>query len=466
MSSFDASTGEVGEAVSVTDDAAWFPEVARDGSVLYVSEDGLRLRSSNGVTSSLGWPVTYQPPQPPPPLLIRNVRVIDGRGGVAASTQDILIEDGRIVSISPTTGSAGRNGETVLEGAGRTVLPGFVDVHRHLFSATGEFRQLVGALYYGTTTFRDVGSEIHLAAAWRDQVDAGTIPGARFILSSPIFQGRNPPAFMGLTDWFNQYVIEQDQIRRAVSLSRSFGAELVKHRGYSGWASLVTTIDQAHREGMRISGHCMTTLPAVAAGVDGQEHASQCLREMSVTGLYADVGAIRAASGMWTSVSPARFQPGLQWDELSTREDVVRLTPAGQRSLYEQMTANPELNQQGDVWRKRDTRALHESGVTLASGTDLTLPNMTQLALESFVEAGMTPLEAIQAATYSGALVLGAEGEIGSVEVGKLADLVILDADPLEDISNTEQIWRVIKGGEVINRQELLDWASRLGDTR
>lgn len=455
-SSFDSGTGEVGEAVALSSDPAWFPEVARDGSVLYVSEDGLRLRRPDGTTTSIRWPVSYQVPPAPPPLLVRNVRVIDGRGGVVAEPQDILIEKGRIARISPTGAGAAAVGVSVLEGGGRTILPGFVDAHRHLYSNTGEFRQLVAALYYGTTTFRDVGSEIHLAAAWRDQVDAGRFPGARFVLSSPMFQGQNPPVTMGLSDWYNQYVVDPVEIGRAISISHAFGAQLVKHRGFSDWASLVATIEEAHRQGMRVTGHCMTNLPAVAAGADGQEHAAQCLREMSVTGLHADVGALRAAAGMWTAAAPARFQPGLRWSELSTREDLAQLMLEHERAFYQQLSDVPDINQRGDIRRKRDTRVLYESGAPLVSGTDLTLPNMTQLALESFVDAGLSPLEAIQAATYNGALALGAEVEIGSIEVGKLADLVILDGDPLEDISNTDKIWQVIKNGEVVDRSRLL----------
>jgi imidazolonepropionase-like amidohydrolase len=109
------------------------------------------------------------------------------------------------------------------------------------------------------------------------------------------------------------------------------------------------------------------------------------------------------------------------------------------------------------------TGRLYEAGVRIGAGSDLpTFPAAIHLDLVELVAAGLTPLEAIRAATSDAAHILGAEQEIGTVEEGKIADLVLLDADPLEDIRNTREIWKVIKGGEIVDREGLLEWAKEI----
>ena len=113
------------------------------------------------------------------------------------------------------------------------------------------------------------------------------------------------------------------------------------------------------------------------------------------------------------------------------------------------------------------TKKLHQGGVTIAAGSDTpVLPWALHGELEELVAAGLSPLEAITSATQTAARVLGASEEIGTIEVGKLADLVILNADPLEDIRNTRNIWMVIKGGVEVDREALLGMVGRSSSTR
>ena len=103
---------------------------------------------------------------------------------------------------------------------------------------------------------------------------------------------------------------------------------------------------------------------------------------------------------------------------------------------------------------------LHAAGVILGAGTDIDVPGSLHWELEGLVLVGLSPLEAIAAATGTAARIIGAEGSIGSIEEGKLADLVILDADPLEDITNTRKIWKVFQGGREVDRNALLEMMS------
>jgi imidazolonepropionase-like amidohydrolase len=106
---------------------------------------------------------------------------------------------------------------------------------------------------------------------------------------------------------------------------------------------------------------------------------------------------------------------------------------------------------------RAQVRRLHDAGVTLGAGTDIVAPSWAlHTALEELVASGLTPAEALAAATSTAARVLGAEQDIGTIAPGRIADLVILDADPFEDIRNTRRIWKVIQGGRVVDRDALL----------
>jgi imidazolonepropionase-like amidohydrolase/Tol biopolymer transport system component len=458
--SFDRETGEFGRPAPVSVDPAQELRAAADGSILYASGDGLRLRSPDGEVRRLGWPVTYRAPAVPPPLLIRGARVIDGRGGPASGPSDILVDEGRIARISEAGTIEVREGTPVLDATGKTVLPGFIDVHRHLFIRNAGIRQLLGALYFGTTTIRDAGSTLAQAAGLRDLVESGELTGSRMVFAGPMVHGDAGPWLTGLTDPFNQFITDSDQIARGLAIARAFGSEFAKHRGFGSWASTAEMVREAHRLGMRVSGHCMSTLAVVVAGADGQEHAAQCGRDLGR--MSDDLARLKAEAGMWTAVSPARmFVELLRSDEpeLFSRHDIV---PFGTYGTGRPVPERPFLYNR-HLRSRALTSRLHEAGVVLASGTDHVLPNSTQLNLVGLVGAGLAPLEAIAAATSNAARVIGAAAEIGTVEVGKLADLVILDADPLEDIANTERIWRVIQGGRIVDRAALLERARALG---
>jgi imidazolonepropionase-like amidohydrolase len=132
------------------------------------------------------------------------------------------------------------------------------------------------------------------------------------------------------------------------------------------------------------------------------------------------------------------------------------LTPAARATAAFWRGFEASLRQENEVTRVA-VRKLHEAGVTVAAGTDAS-PWEMHTELRELVVAGFSPLEALRAATQTAARVLGASEAIGTLDEGKWADLVILDANPLEDISNTREIWNVIKAGEIIDRSALLEW--------
>jgi len=176
---------------------------------------------------------------------------------------------------------------------------------------------------------------------------------------------------------------------------------------------------EAHDHGMSVSGHVAWPLAEVAAGIDGQEHLgpSGWLTERIV---YDDVVQLYKAAGMWV---------------------VPTLVTASTIEIYK-----PWLEAM-----RTSTLKMYRAGILIAAGTDRpSLPGALHEELKQLVESGLTPLEAIRAATFDAARVLRAENEIGSLEEGKIADVLILDANPAENIENTRRIATIIQAGRTV----------------
>lgn len=159
--------GVLSDSQAIGTDAALYASAARDGTLLFVSGGGLRLRLPDGHEQQLGWPISYTPPVTRA-TLIRNVRIIDGTGGPVTAPRDILVEQGRIARIAPrnrlSAGSA-----HVLDAAGRIAIPGLMDLHAHTYRPD----LLPGFLYFGVTTVRDQGSSMAPLVAYANDIAAG-----------------------------------------------------------------------------------------------------------------------------------------------------------------------------------------------------------------------------------------------------------------------------------------------------
>ena len=167
------SSGMLGPAAPLGTETAAYVSAARDGTILYVSEGGLRLRPPDGREQHLGWPLTFTPPTPEP-LLVRNARVIDGTGASATPPRDLLIESGRLARIAPA-GEIQAGERRVVDAGGRFVIPGLMDLHAH-----EQVPDVLPAyLYFGVTTTRDQGSAIAPLTAWGEAIAVGAYDGPR-----------------------------------------------------------------------------------------------------------------------------------------------------------------------------------------------------------------------------------------------------------------------------------------------
>jgi imidazolonepropionase-like amidohydrolase len=222
----------------------------------------------------------------------------------------------------------------------------------------------------------------------------------------------------------------------------------------------VRAITQAHAFGTRATGHCSYPLTLVAAGIDSKEHlGAQCTNHDRST-WYDDLIQLYASSGVPVVPTLALFSNA---ERLRGTPPQVLPELAGMfgREL-KQVAAS--INFRTATWATATdvahafdaARKLHRAGVSLGAGTDFELPDGVQYELEALVEASLSPLEAIAAATSVAARIMGASADVGRIAPGLLGDIVILDADPTADIRNTRRIWQVIQGGWLIERPKIV----------
>ena len=456
---FDSS-GMRAEVQPLGSDPALYASAANDGSVLYISEGGLRLRSPGGAEQHLGWPISFTPPVAPA-LLIRNVRVIDGTGAPATTPKDVLVEGGRIARvIAPGIAAPGA---TVIDGTGKFLIPGLMDMHAHTYRPD----LLPGFLYFGITTVRDQGSLIGPLVAYSDAIAAGVLPGPRVSYGG----------FQFYSDWpFDEeqgrgieLEADPDHVKRSIALATAFGAQHIKTRTFRRWDINARMIEEGHRRGMRATGHCAHPLPLVAAGMDAKEHIGLCatratgsVYSLNDVLIYDDIVQLfRAANvGVVPTISYLSLAARMNAQPKMLDSDAELAPFIAKNSFGWMLEMKPdarERNERAAQQARITTGKLARAGITIATGTDIwQIPTGVHMELEELVASGMSPAQAIRAATSGSAHILGADKDFGTIEVGKRADMVLLDADPLTDIRNTRRIASVIKGGRLVDRPSIV----------
>ena len=403
------------------------------------------------------------------PVVLMGATLIDVNGKPPLKDSVVVIRGDRIVSAGARSNVEIPAGAKIVDVSGKFLLPGLWDMHSHLYQA--EF----GPTYLaaGITTACDVGNEIEFATSLRDAALHGRGLGPRMLLAGYI-EGKNK------YHSFDVQVETPSEARAAVQRWKSAGYEQIKIRDNVKPKTLKVICDEAHRLGMTVTGHVpagMNALQAVEAGMDQIAHINFVLtgffpdRDRTNPPLSIDFNAANVKHALeFFKQHDTVIDPTLAVIELMLRpmkKPIVSFEPSMSKVPPELLV---QLNKKGQTGTPAElleqvtevmvklVGGLHRAGVPVLAGTDVGVPGHTlHRELELYVKAGFTPLEAIQAATITPARVMKLDNEVGTIEAGKRADLIILDADPLDNISNIRKVSFVMTQGRLFDCAKLWD---------
>jgi imidazolonepropionase-like amidohydrolase len=391
-------------------------------------------------------------------LAITHVTVIDCTGAPAEPDMTIVVVGDRITEISSSAVASIPKNAQVLDGSGKFLIPGLWDMHGHLSYATQTAFPLM--ILNGVTGVRDMGGDLTKIDAWRSEIDSGTRIGPNIVRAGPFVDGPKKGVFDRLT------VTNAMEARAAVTRLKEEGVDFIKVHNALSRDAFVALMDEAHKQHIPVAVHLPQGIgagEASDAGVASLEHAemlveSQLLRP-NATSKTIDQ-AVAELKGPQGTALFAKFVKNRTW--------YVPTLVAYQRGFALASGEPAQVQARVELFRNLVdiVSKMHKAGVRMMTGTDFSdwaiVPGVdihNELAL--MVEAGFSPLEALQAATRNPAEFLGKTDSFGTIEKGKVADLVMLNANPLEDISATRQIHTVILGGKPFVVPELLSEALR-----
>ena len=434
-------------------------------------------------------------------IAILHVTVIDANDAEAAADQTVMIQGNRITALGKTGEVSVPDGATIVDATGKFLIPGLCDMHVHTLHEGR--RKLFFPLFIanGVTTVRDMGSpysELEPVKKLRKQVDSSELLGPRILAAGPIVDGPHP-----MFPELSIAVSNDIEARQAVEDLQRAGADFIKVYSRLPRAAYFAIADEARLRNIPFAGHVPESVSALQASDAGQrsiEHLSgvrlACstseteLRQELIEArakpdaslLYRALRRVYAMSRETYNAEKAdalfsRFVANDTW-QVPTLV-VARFVAQNSKNPKQGRVAlqNKQVLRQNprpmelteDEFESVSTTsqnafdlvvAMKRAGVRFMAGTDAPNPFVVpgrslhdELVL--LVQAGFTPLEALQCATRNPAEYFGKLDTLGTVEKGKIADLVLLDADPLEDIGNTRKIWAVILNGKILLRPEL-----------
>lgn len=422
--------------------------------------------------------------------VIRNVTLIDGRGGPPRPDASVLIRNGTIDAVGgPDLDVPG--GARVIDARGKFLIPGLWDAHVHLTKAgEGALPLLVAN---GITTVRDMGGDLYFLRDLQRRIGWGDIVGPHMMVAGPMLEAPATLARFEGSKTREAYQITRvpvatpERAREVVDSLAGLGVDFIKIREYASEESYSAVAEEAHAVGLPVSGHApfsMDVLEGLALGLTTLEHGSypyplpEGERGDTVIRAFLSAGtAVTPTLVAWQTylMNPDSLRV-LATDTAGVRDSRLRVLPEVLRYEWLQDIADRKPLSPGGFrgWMgffnrsASDFGRLHAAGVPLLAGTDLAVVGLfpgwsLHRELELLVsDAGLTPAQALASATSVPAQVLGAADSVGTVEVGKRADLVLLDSDPLADIHNLRDIRAVLLGGRYFDKDALLRMAHGL----
>ena len=427
------------------------------------------------------------------PIAITNVTVIDTTGGPARPNMTVVIEGDRIAAVGEAGGTKIPKGARAVDGKGKFLIPGLWDMHIHTFFGDwvpgGKEVTLPLFIANGITGVRDMGSDLEPILAARRDVASGALLGPRMIVSGPMLDGPKSqfPAAIAIAT--------PEDGRRAVVMLKGRGVDFIKIQSYVPREAYFAIADECRKQNIAFEGHVPDAIRASEAADAGQKSFEHLIgvfegsstieddlmkgpkgpaRFLDTYDAAHEAALIQLLSKKQVWQCPTLYWERGQWlvDAIDVSKDPdAKYAPASWREKsWPKFTAGIIKDLDTDPLPVREKFVAHEleivkrlqkAGVPFLAGTDTpagvdVLPGFSlHQEMQRFVDAGFTPMEALQTATINPAKFLGRTADFGTVEKGRIADLVLLDADPTSDIRNTRKIAAVVANGRYYPREKL-----------
>jgi imidazolonepropionase-like amidohydrolase len=426
---------------------------------------------------------SMRPTVPPHELLVRDATILS-MDEESPRRGSVLVRGDRIEYVGPTDSLPPAPNAQVVDGSGRFLIPGLIDMHTHVSKTRGSSLPLLVSA--GVTTVRDVGGDLEELLAWRREIDAGTRLGPRLLIAGPYLESASNAARQHATP-ASEMVEPTERTRvgvgtpadaeRIISGLAARGVDHIKIRTTTDRDTYLAIGAAAKRHHLSLAGHIQPYSPEdiLASGQASLEHGFYPpldeRPDVDRRSFFARLAARGVAIVPTLVVLERLGTPGDE--ELKRRVADADNPPNGKRMLSAYLRADwrEQLAEQGPERRplyrrlqeniRRDLRDMQAAGVRILAGTDIGVLNVVpgvslheELAL-LVRDANLSPLGALRAATRDAAVFLGRKQEIGTIAAGRMANLILLDADPLADIAHVSRISAVVLRGRLFDRTAL-----------
>ena len=432
-------------------------------------------------------------------LIITHATVIDTVTGKTQPNTTVVIDKNRITQVIASSKANLKSGR-VIDAKGQYLIPGLWDMHTHVYfdSTAADGSDLVLPLFLanGITGIRDMGSALDPVLHARDQIAAHRMFGPRMVVSGPMLDGPRSTYKAAIA------ISTPEDGRKAVDMLKSRGVDFIKVQSGVPREAYFAIADESKKVGIPFEGHVPDAIRASEAVASGQrtfEHLigifeasspdeTNYLTGKKTVGMFletydpareAAIISLIAKNQIWQC--PTLFWERGQWlvDAIDYTKDpdlayagstwVTKQWPRAQKGILRSLDTDPLGVREKFVIHELDiVRKLHAAGVPFLAGTDTpagvdVIPGISlHLELQRFVAAGFTPLQALDTATLNPAKFYNKLSDYGTVQPGRIADLVLLEANPLDDIANTRKIAAVIHDGQYLSQQDLEELRTKL----
>ena len=436
-------------------------------------------------------------------LALTHVTVLDATANAPRLDQTVVIVDGRIAAAGPSARIKPPKDARILDAQGKFLIPGLWDMHVHLAGLSADpawSKQVLLPLLVasGVTGVRDMGGDLDTLLAWKREIESGALVGPHIVASGPFLVSSGKKTA-------EQYpVANADEARAAVRDLRGRGADFIKVISLPSQEVFFAVADEARKQGIPFAGHLpfqVSVIEASNAGIHSIEHLlysafslsfstkedelrsrlvvaeehgdsvawEQIAHESDATYDKEKAAALFQTlkrNRTWVTPTLASLDITAHPEDWSVDDPQLAFVPPSLAQQWRESLHDTQMKERA-AWLARQaandwrlTAELHQAGIHLLVGSDSLDPfvfpgESLHRELAELVRAGLSPAEALQAATRDAAQFLGRESDFGTIETGKRADLVLLDASPLENIANTQRVAGVFRGGSYLDRAAL-----------